>query len=111
MPIMDAKRESPCAACGQMILLGERIEYVRARGARHLACTDVEAGQRRNGYEMPCNVCGEWLRKGKGTLECIETQRIDGTFARKWLATCVDVAGCNGRSAGLLTLTRRARRR
>lgn len=111
MPVIDARRESLCAACGQMILLGERIDYERARGARHLACTDVNPEKRRNTYEMGCNVCGTWLRIGQGALECLEMQRTDGTYARKWLATCVDVAGCNGRSAGLLTLARRARRR
>lgn len=96
MPVMQASRRGPCVACGLPIESGERIEYERARGARHLTCTDRDAGKRRNLYRMSCQLCGCTLRRGQGALECIETER-DGHFERRWVASCVDVVTCRER--------------
>lgn len=40
MPVIVARRSSPCASCHQAIVVGERISFTRSTGARHLTCSD-----------------------------------------------------------------------
>jgi hypothetical protein len=97
MPTLEAKWESDCAACGMAILLGERIDYTTAKGARHLACIDMPANVRRNLYRMTCRVCGSKLRKGEGALIVTEVDvGKDGSpmHIRRYQAECVDVSAC-----------------
>lgn len=40
MPLITAQRASPCRRCSMPIVVGERIDFTRARGALHLACAE-----------------------------------------------------------------------
>lgn len=109
MPIIEAKRAGPCAACLTSIVVGERIEYSALLGPRHLACSDKEPALRRNAYAMDCSVCRAKLKKGTGTLTVTDEQQSDGTYRKRYRAQCVDVAGCQERCTGeaVLAYTRR----
>ena len=96
MPVLEAKRRGPCAACSQPIQPGERIHYELATGARHLACSDREPEARRNQHLRSCSLCGALLRPNQGHLTVSESQ-VEGAWVKHWRATCLDVAGCNER--------------
>lgn len=79
------------------IEIGERIDYQRAIGPRHLACADRAGRARRNKYPTKCHLCGHALKAAQGALNCIETQDESGAYRRRWVASCVDVEACRGR--------------
>lgn len=97
MPVIDAKHESACAACGQGILIGESIEYSRELGPRHLACTDKAAEPRRNQYRARCQWCSARVKVGAGLLKVVETPRGDGTYERRNVVSCADGTACSAR--------------
>jgi len=40
MPVIVARYESKCSACGLKIVVGERINYTRSTKGQHLTCGD-----------------------------------------------------------------------
>jgi len=40
MPIITAKRSSPCVTCSMRILVGERIHFTHSTGAQHITCVE-----------------------------------------------------------------------
>jgi hypothetical protein len=68
MPVVVAKRRSPCAVCSLAIEPSEVMTYECAIGPRHMACADLGAAWRHNLYAMPCELCGVRLLRGPGEL-------------------------------------------
>lgn len=95
MPTIAAKHSGTCAACALPISIGEQISYEREKGARHLACGDVEPERRTNKHSTNCYVCRRRLRAGDGHLILVsETPQPDGSHRREWAARCIDLDGC-----------------
>lgn len=79
LPTLVAQRRGLCVACSLPIEQGEVMLYERAFGARHMACTELEANRRRNLYAMPCDLCSARLLRGQGELTVDERLTDDGT--------------------------------
>lgn len=108
MPVIEARYEGACSACGGNIVIGERVEYTTVGGPRHLACLDKPATLRRNQYRMKCSRCGRMLKKGEGDLRVNEVPE-NGEFTRYYEAICVDTVKCDDSVAGRTTLLYNAR--
>jgi hypothetical protein len=91
MPVIEAKRSGPCAACGGLIRKGELIDFTREAGARHVACAELPSDERTNRHPAECVLCRFLLAKGQGSLELVEN-RQDGTNI--WRVTCKDAGAC-----------------
>lgn len=96
MPVITAKRSSPCAVCGLTIARGESIDFTRVDGARHLMCADRKPERRYNAFATACHLCGAELAAGAGHLRLVEHEQ-DGAFSREWKASCVDPGPCQER--------------
>lgn len=100
MPAIVARRRSKCVVCALWIELDERISYTLEGGAKHMACSDQVGEYRRNEHRTECALCGAVLLPGRGKLEVVEQKRADGTFERKWIASCVSFDSCDARIRG-----------
>lgn len=96
MPVLVAQRGGPCAACGALVLKGERIDYTLGTGPRHLACADRIPELRRNQHAAPCVLCGVRLSRGQGALSVTETCEGEA-YTRRWAVSCVDFMACHER--------------
>ncbi|NPD27455.1 hypothetical protein [Corallococcus exiguus] len=101
MPVLLAQRGGPCAACGALVLKGERIEYTLGTGPRHLACADKAAELRRNQHAASCVLCGFQVPRGAGALSVTETCE-GGAYTRRWAVSCVDFLACHERIVAAL---------
>jgi hypothetical protein len=70
MPLMLARRASPCTACGGTLHSGEQIHYTQELGARHVepACSALGTVRYRPNARAGTCSCGTHVRAGAGLL-------------------------------------------
>lgn len=86
MPVIEAKREGACAACGGRIQRTEQAWYTQEGGLRHPwpKCMSAEVQHRPNRHAGTCR-CGKQVRAREGHLV---------REGERWVVLCRP--GCGG---------------
>ena len=93
MPIIVAKKEGTCRACGGRIRKGEYAHFEAGKGAAHPEpdCVHATARVRPNSRAATCS-CGTFVEAGKGRLRLVDDGGAQGG-RKRWAVDCARCAG------------------
>jgi hypothetical protein len=93
MPIIIAKREGSCTACGGRIRKTEQAFYTAATGLRHPEpqCRNAANSEHRPNTRAGRCSCGTWVPAREGRLVHQGEEQRDGQWQQSWAIQC---AGC-----------------
>lgn len=77
---ITAKYDGRCRVCSGQIHAGEKIEWSKSSGARHIDCAGKSSSARSSDddgydYDAPIPGCGECARLGRMCDRCLHDER------------------------------------
>lgn len=92
MPLIVAKKDGMCRACGGRVRKGEYAHFESNRGLAHPepACSQGVARHRPNARAATCS-CGTFVEAGKGRLRLAEDKGGQGG-GKRWAVDCARCA-------------------
>jgi len=90
MPLIAAKKQGSCTACGGRIRKTEQAFYTAATGLRHPEpqCRNAASSVHRPNARAGRCSCGAWVPAGKGRLVHQGEKERDGQWGQIWAVRC-----------------------